>query len=149
MANTGYCSICKRPDLKIINKGIEAKLSYNSIRDLIEDPPAKATFFKHKDHITSPLMTDADLARKNPVLKIGSNKEVLEAIRDIGLQNAMEHPDKITPSHALRAASILSDKEQKTDSVKIILARLLTTPISPLKIESAEFIEGEFTVEEL
>ena len=140
---TGYCSICKRPDVKAINNAIKAGLSYNQVKDMLPDPPAKATFAKHKSHVTSPLITDAEAARKSPVLTPRSNKEVLEAIRDIGLANAMENPDRITTNHALRAAAILSEKEQKTDNVKIILAKLLTGP--PPVIE-AEIIEGDFSL---
>lgn len=139
---TGYCSVCRRPDIKQINKAIEAGFSYNTVRGMFEDPPAKATFFKHKDHVKSPLLTDAETARANPVIKPESNKEVLEAIRDIGLKNAMDNPESITPSHALRAAQILAEKEQKTDSVKVMLAKLVTGPSQ--RIESAEIIEGEF-----
>jgi hypothetical protein len=146
---TGYCSICKRDDLKKINKAIEAGLSYNSVREIVENPPAKATFFKHKEHVTHPLLTDADSARANPVIQPKNNKEVLEAIRDIGLKNAMENPDKITTNHALRAAAILADKEQKIDQVQIILAKLVQGNPEPQRIEM-EVVEGSYTpVEEL
>ena len=140
---TGYCSVCRRADVKTINKAIEAGLSYASVRDMVPSPPAKATFFKHKEHVTSPLITEAEAARKSPVLKPTSNQEVLEAIRDIGLQNAMENPERITTNHALRAAAILAEKETKHDQVTVVLAQLLQGPPPALE---AEIIEGNYAL---
>lgn len=146
---TGYCSICRRPDVKQINKAIEAGFSYQSVRDITSNPPAKATFFKHKEHVTSPLLTDAEAARENPVIQPKSNKEVLEAIRDIGLANAMENPDRITTTHALRAAEILSAKEKRVDSVTVVLAKLLTAGApAALPYMESEVVEGEYSLEE-
>lgn len=143
---TGYCSVCKRDDIKRFNKAIEDGWSYQSVKDTFLNPPAKATFFKHKEHVTSPLLTQAEAARLNPVIKPRTNKEVLEAIRDIGLQNAVEHPEKITANHAIRAAAILSEKE-KTQNVQIVLAELVQGPTPHLLIEEG-VLDGEYTTDD-
>ena len=140
---TGYCSVCKRDDIKRLNKAIEDGWSYNMVKETFSTPPAKATFFKHKEHVTAPLVTAAEAARAHPVIKPKSNREVLEAIRDIGLQNAMDNPSKVTANHAIRAAGILADKE-KTYNVQIVLAELLQGPPPQLALE--ETIEGEYEV---
>lgn len=147
MSKTGYCSICKRDDLKQINKMIANGQSYESIKAAIEAAPSKTTFYKHKQHSTAPLLTDADRARKNPAIAPKNNKEVLEAIRDIGLQNAIENPEKITANHAIRAASILAEKEKQRDSFVIIMAKSLQGQPPPPLLESDEVVIGEYTEE--
>lgn len=128
-----------------MNQAIEDGWSYNAIKDVFPNPPAKATFFKHKAHVTSALVTDAEQARKNPVITPKSNKEVLEAIRDIGLRNAMENPDSITANHAIRAAAILSEKETKRDPITVILAKLVQQNAEPPMLETV--IEGEYSTD--
>lgn len=141
---TGFCSVCQREDVKRINKAIEDGWSYNAVKDTFPTPPAKATFFKHKEHVTSPLVTAAQAARSNPVIKPRTNKEVLEAIRDIGLQNAIDDPSKITANHAIRAAAILSERE-KTHNVQIVLAELVQGPPPPMMIETETIVEGDYS----
>jgi len=136
---TGYCSICKHPKVKVVNEVIAGGGSYSAALDRAQEFDfkfAKATFYTHKSHATSPLITDAEAARKNPVVP-QSNKAVLEAIRDIGMKKALENPDSVTVNQALRAASILAEKEGKHESVLIVLAKALQgTP--------PELIEGSW-----
>jgi hypothetical protein len=98
---------------------------------------AKGTFLRHKGHVTDPLITAAEAARKNPVIKPTSNRAVLEMIRDLGMQKAMEDPDAINVNHALKAAKILQDAEGKQETVMVLLAKAVQGPIP-------ELIEGNF-----
>lgn len=140
-SKTGYCSICKHPKVKIVNEVIAGGGSYNAALDRAAEVDwtfAKGTFFKHKSHATSALLTDADKARKNPVVP-QSNKAVLEAIRDLGMRKALEDPDSVTVNQALRAAAILAEKESKQEGVLVVLAKALQGP-------PPEVIEGEYEV---
>ena len=143
---TGYCSICKHPKVAAVNEVIKAGGSFTAALEEASTYDwkfAKGTFFTHKAHVTSPLLTAADEARKNPVIVPHNNKAVLEAIRDAGFKKIMENPDSITPSQTLRAASILAEKEGKADTIHVVLAKLLQGA------PATEFIEGEYTVERL
>jgi hypothetical protein len=141
-SKTGYCSICKHPKVKAVNEVIAGGGSFSAALDRAEDFDwkfSKGTFLKHKAHATSALLTDADKARKNPVVP-QNNRAVLEAIRDLGMQKALNDPDSVTVNQALRAASILAEKETKQDSIIVLLAKQLqgTPPMAE--------IEGEYTV---
>lgn len=140
---TGYCSICKNPKVKVVNEVIKTGGSFTKALYAATEEGftfAKATFYTHKAHATSPLLTDAETARKKPIVP-QSNKAVLEAIRDLGMAKALSDPDSVTVNQALRAASILSEKEGKQDSILVILAKALQTGgISPM----VEVIEGSY-----
>ena len=140
---TGFCSICRHPKVKVINEVIAGGGSYSAALDRGEEfgiKFAKATFYNHKSHATSTLITDAEKARKNPIMPTGpgSNRGFLEAIRDLGMKKALENPETVTVNQALRAASILSDKEGKHVAIEIVLAKALQgTP--------PELIEGSWS----
>lgn len=141
MSKTGYCSICKNPKVKVVNDAIKGGASFSAALEIAQDHGlkfSKATFYSHKSHVTSPLLTDAEAARKNPIVQPQSNKAVLEAIRDLGMRKAMADPDSVTVNQALRAAAILAEKESKQDSILIVLAKALQAPAAP------ELIEGEY-----
>lgn len=124
---TGYCSICRNPKVKVVNEVIAGGGSYTAALERATEFDwkfSKATYYSHKAHATSPLLTDAEKARKSPVVPT-SNKAVLEAIRDIGMKKALENPDSVTVNQALRAASILAEKEGRHESVLIVLAKAL------------------------
>jgi hypothetical protein len=98
---------------------------------------AKATFLTHKKHVTHPLMTDAEAARAAAPLP-RSNRAVLEAIRDIGMQKALDNPDAVKVDHALRAAKILQDAEGKQETLLVLLAKAVQG-------NPPEIIEGTYT----
>ena len=140
---TGFCSLCRHPKVKALNEVIKAGGSYSAALDEMAQYDwrfAKATFYTHRDHSTSALVTDAEKARKNPVVP-QSNKAVLEAIRDLGMAKALADPDSVTVNQALRAASILAEKESRTEGVLVILAKALQGPPTPA---TPEIIEGEY-----
>ena len=142
MSKTGFCSICKQPKVKVINDAIKAAASFTAALEIAEDNGfrfAKATFYSHKEHVTSPLLTDAEKARANPVVQPRSNKAVLEAIRDLGMAKAIADPDSVTVNQALRAAAILAEKESKTEGILVVLAKALQGA------PAQEVIEGSFT----
>jgi hypothetical protein len=139
LSKTGYCSLCKNPKVMLLNNAIKAGKGYTVVMRELESEGfsmSKVTFLKHKAHLTSPLITAAEAARKaNPV----SNRAVLEAIRDLGMQKALDNPDDVKIDHALRAAKILQDAEGKQESVLVVLAKAVMGP-------PPEMIEAEYKI---
>lgn len=143
MSKTGYCSLCKHPQVTALNNAINAGKGYvTCLREMDQAfgmSFAKGTFLKHKEHITAPLITAAEDARKN-ALTPRNNRAVLEAIRDIGMRKALDDPDSVKIDHALRAAKILQDAEGKQETVLVLLAKAVQGPTP-----QPETIEGEYT----
>lgn len=140
MSKTGYCSICRQPKVKVVNEVIAAGGSWTAALERANDAGfnfSKATFFKHKAHAESPLITDAEKARSRPIVP-KNNRAVLEAIRDLGMQKALENPESVTVNQALRAASILAEKESRQDHILVVLAK-------KLQQGGSDVIEGEYT----
>lgn len=140
----GYCKLCDSQWAEAINKLIEQDKNEAEVKRAIQviDPKMtwnRQTFYAHKNHITSPLITHVKKAEANPVVAPKTTRGVLEAIRDLGMQRAIEHPEEVTVDHALRAASELARGEKKTDDIRIVLAKIIATGPAP------EVITGEFT----
>ena len=148
MSKTGYCSLCRSPKVEYLNNAIAAGKGYTKALAEMADLGvtfSKNTFLKHKSHITAPLITEAEAARKNPAIKPQSNRGVLEMIRDIGAQKAIDNPDTINLNHTIRAAKILADMEGKQEAAYIILAKA----VQPVPLLEGEFREiPELTTEE-
>jgi hypothetical protein len=143
---TGYCKLCHSEHVSALNKLIKNGASFGQAIESMAPKGvtfSKATFYGHKGHITSPLLTAVEEARKNPVIKPTSNRAVLEAIRDIGMNKVMEDPDSVTVNHALRAASILAEKESRQDSVLVVLAKALqgSPEVAVLEQQSPTMLE--------
>lgn len=139
----GYCKICDSPYADAVNKLVAQEKNEAETKRAIQviDPEFtwnRQTFYSHKKHITHPLVTHAENARKHPVVAPKSTRGVLEAIRDIGMQRALDNPEEVTVDHALRAAAELNRTENKTDSALVILMKAISG-------QAAEVIEGEFT----
>ncbi|MBA2703467.1 MAG: hypothetical protein H0U60_06425 [Blastocatellia bacterium] len=140
MTKEGFCSLCKNPKVLLLNNAVAAGKGYTIVSREMEPMGltfSKGTFLEHKRHITSPLRTLVDNARENPVLIPKSNRAVLEAIRDMGMLRAQEHPEEVSVNHALKAAKILQDAEGKQESVLVILAQAVQN-------RPPEMIEGTY-----
>lgn len=140
----GYCKICDSQWAEAVNKLIAQEKNEAEAKRAIQaiDPEfrwSRQTFYAHKKHVTHPLVTHVKQAAENPVVAPKSTRGVLEAIRDIGMQRAIEHPEEVTVDHALRAASELARGEKKTDDIRIVLAKIIAGG------PATEVIEGEFT----
>lgn len=127
MAKTGFCSLCKHPKVTSLNNAIKAGKGFTVVLREMEQEFgltfAKRTFLKHKEHIEAPLLTAAENARKESLVGPRNNRAVLEAIRDLGMQKALENPEAVKIDHALRAAKILQDAEGKQETVLVLLAK--------------------------
>jgi hypothetical protein len=62
----------------------------------------------------------------NPVIKNATTDQFLEAIKDIGFRRAQQNPDEVTVDHALKAASILSQKKENGTNVFLLMAKVIT-----------------------
>lgn len=56
-----------------------------------------------------------------------TNVGVLEAIRDIGMKRAAEHPEEVTVDHALKAATALEQRKGGTDNIIVLLAKAMNS----------------------
>ena len=143
----GFCKICIHPAAQFLNKRYEAEgEDFNAAKaarlakEIDSDFSfSRQTWYSHLEHITHPLVTAVEDAKKHPVVVPKTNEGVLEAIRDIGMRRAAEHPDEVGVDHALKAASILAQKQPKSDSIVVLLAKVISASPPP------EIIEGEFT----
>lgn len=140
----GYCKLCDSQWADAINALVAQEKNEAEVKRSIQaiDPKMtwnRQTFYAHKNHITSPLITHVKKAQENPVVAPKTTRGVLEAIRDLGMQRAIEHPEEVTVDHALRAATELARGEKKTDDIRIVLAKIIAGG------PAAEAIEGEWT----
>jgi hypothetical protein len=134
----GWCKICAHPAGKFLNskladdpEGFNAAKAQKFARELtLPDVELltfnRQTFYSHREHVTHPLVSHARLAQENPVIVPKTNRGVLEAIRDIGMKRAVDHPEEVTVEHALKAAGHLMAKENRADGVLVILAKAIS-----------------------
>jgi hypothetical protein len=144
----GSCKLCNSALSTQINRLIESGKNEGQIKRAIRevDPEmtwARPTFYTHKDHITHPLVTQADAARRNPIVVPKTNRGALEMIRDVGMRKMAENPDIISPDHTLKAISIMEASKRPVENIFLVLAKLMQ---SNTKEESDEIIVGEYTV---
>lgn len=138
---TGFCSLCRSDFVAKLNKLISDGSGYtNALRTLsLKDPSisfSKGTFLRHKEHVTSALITEAEAARSNPVVVPTSNKASLELIRDLGIRKIIEDPSKIGVSQTIRAAQILAESEKNVDKIVVLLAKAVQQDYLAEPIES-------------
>lgn len=142
----GYCKLCASEIEPELNKRLKADWKVPAIQEWMakftkpDGRPMYAnrqTIYAHKKHITSPearVVSYAQRARENPVIKAASNRQFLEAVRDIGFQRANDNPEEITIGDALKAVQIMESTKEKTGDVYFILASVMARS-EPLAIE--------------
>lgn len=145
MPSAGYCKICASPYATPINKLLADGKNSTEIATQMEPfgfDFTRKTLSIHKKHITSPKQTLVERAAANPVIVPKSNRAVLEAIRDLGMANALQYPEQVTVDHALKAAGELQRAETKGETVQVILAKVVMQQLAP---DVTGYIEGEYT----
>ena len=144
MPASGHCKICASPYAVAVNKLLSEGKNSTEVTKAMEPFPisfTRKTLGEHKKHITSPLQTLVEKAQAKPVIKPTSNRAVLEAIRDLGMQRAMDNPGEVTIDHALKAAAELQKAETKGETVQILLAKVVMQELAP---DVKGYIEGEY-----
>lgn len=127
----GYCKLCDSPFAPALNKMLAAGKNNGEIRRFFKDNDIdlawdRSTLYKHRDeHITHPLVTAAKQSQQNPIIVPKSTRAALEAVRDIGVRRAVEHPEEVNVDHALKAMSILQREERGPDNVMVVIAKLI------------------------
>lgn len=100
----------------------------------------RKTFYTHRDHSQHPadaLVTYAERAALQAVPTV-TNDEFLTAIRNLGMQNAIQNPESVTVAHALKAVDTL---ERRRDSSGDLLAALAKIMLGA-RVEEVVVIEG-------
>lgn len=142
----GFCKICVHPAAQFLNARVEreGKDVFNAARaaELAKELDltfSRQTWYAHLDHITHPLVTAVEESKKNPVIAPKTTTGALEMIRDLGIKRAIENPEEVTVDHGLKAMAELNKKATSTDSVTIVLAKIMSGEVAP------EVIVGEWT----
>lgn len=144
MPAIGHCKLCRSPYAPGLNKLLLDGKNSTQIRDAMAPLGlvfTRKTLATHKQHITHPLLTAVEHARKKPVIMPQSNKAVLEAIRDLGMRNAIDNPESVTVDHAIKAASVLESKDTKGDNILVIMAKAVMQDVSD---DVKGYIDGEY-----
>jgi len=128
----GYCKLCSFAEVDAVNDRLKRGWNARQVNDFLKQygiQVNRQTVYAHKEHITAPadkVVAAAEKARMQPVIKNATTDQFLEAVKDIGFLRAQQNPDEITIDHALKAASILSQKKEKGTNVFLLMAKVIT-----------------------
>jgi hypothetical protein len=131
----GFCKLCAwehEPELnKLMKAGRNAAQTAQWAKDKHGFTFNRQTFYSHKGHITAPedkVIAYADREKRGlqPVIRNATNKQFLEAVRDIGYTQAMNDPESVSLDHALKAAGLLEQSKQKTGDITLVFAQVVT-----------------------
>lgn len=128
----GYCKVCSFAEVEAINDRLAKGWNARQINDFAKQFNVRfnrQTIYAHKAHATDPrdkVIAYAERTRSMAPIKTGSTDQFLEAVRDIGLRRIEQTPDEVTLDHALKAATILSQKKEKPTNVFLMLAKVVT-----------------------
>lgn len=136
----GSCKLCSSPYAPAINSLIEKGKHNTEILKTIQGINAAVqwtypTFRLHRMHITAPIVTAVERARANPVVVPKTNIAALEAIRDIAMVHALEHPEEVTIDHGLKAMGHLEANKRPVENWIVILAKRMVEIHSDPEIE--------------
>lgn len=147
--------MCAWSGAPFLNKrAAEEGFGYQDMRALVQSmdpdwrPPSKPTWYAHKKHITAPIVTATQEAKRNPVIVPQSSVGALEMIRNLGMRNAVENPETVTVDHALKAATELERSKGSSGGVVMILAKMLAARDETPAIETAWTEVPALTTEE-
>ena len=143
----GFCKVCAFEHEPEINQKLKAGYNAARINEYTQDKwgfsANRQTWYSHKKHITAPEDKVVSLvARKKsemPVIRKTTNRQFLEAVRDLGMTRAMDNPEEISIDHALKATQILENSREKSGDITLILARVVMDRMSPADV----IVEGE------
>lgn len=150
VGSRGSCKICSSQYVEQINRLIESGKNEGQVKRAVRelDPDtywARPTFYAHKDHITHPLVTQADAARNHPVIVPKTNRGALEMIRDVGMARIAKDPSLISPADTLKALSIMEQSKRPVENIWIVLAKLMNqgSPEEPDEVIVGEWHETQ------
>lgn len=111
---------------------------------------ARQTWYAHVKHAQSSdkrVIQAAELVRsgeKGLTITKRSNTDVLEAIRDIGAQRALDNPDNVSLDHSLKAIQILEGrKDRGSDALNILVQFTVGQPPAVIIEGTAREVQGE------
>ena len=114
----GYCKLCSFAEVDAVNDRLKRGWNARQVNDFLKQygiQVNRQTVYAHKDHITAPadkVVAAADKARMQPAIRNATTDQ--------------QNPDEITIDHALKAASILSQKKEKGTNVFLLMAKVIT-----------------------
>lgn len=128
----GFCKLCRWDHEGELNAKIKAGQNAAEClrwaKDKYDFTFTRQTLYTHKEHLKAPeekVIEAAGRVRREKVIP-KTNREFLEAVRDLAISNALDDPDSVTLEHGLKAASILESSKQKQGDITLILAQVVT-----------------------
>lgn len=130
----GYCRLCAwehEPELnRHLKNGKNAAECARWALDKYGFTFNRQTLYSHRGHITAPedkVVAYAERKRAEvPAIRNATNKQFLEAVRDIGYTQAVNDPESVSLEHALKAAALLEQSKVKTGDITLIFAQVVT-----------------------
>jgi hypothetical protein len=142
--STGSCKLCRSEFRSEINRRLARGETREQVQEWLATKDFKVslpTLTTHRQHITDPKTTLVEQAQRNPAIRRVTNSEFLETIRDIGAQRAIDNPDSVSLTHALKAAAQLEARQNKQIDVMLAIAQMATKRLAPTA--DIELLEGE------
>jgi len=145
----GYCKVCSFSEVDAINDRLQKGWNARQVNDFAKQFGVRfnrQTIYAHKAHATDPrdkVIAYAERTKAVAPIRTGTTDQFLEAVRDIGLRRIEQTPDEVTLDHALKAATILSQKKEKQTNVFLMLAKVVTGNTGEIIVGQAEEIEHE------
>jgi hypothetical protein len=150
---SGYCKVCDTRIVGEANGRLKAGQTVAMVQRWAESKGVKmhrTTWYRHVEHMKSgrdKVVQAARTVREVDKMTRVTNTEFLEAVRDLGYQNAQTNPESVNLNHALKAVQIMETTKDKGRDVLVILARAMTgndiTPMLPPPVEEGEYEELE------
>lgn len=138
---TGFCKLCAWEHAPELDRGVRQGWNAAQAQEWAKKYGYtfnRQTYYAHKPHALTPeqrIVQAAEQKKKAVQIRRSSNQTFLEAVRDIGFTKAIEDPDSITIDQALKAASLLEQKERKGGDVINLLVSVSTGTYNPASVE--------------
>jgi hypothetical protein len=144
----GYCKLCASTALADVNEAIKNGWNARQVNTMLEAKYGwkvnRQTFYSHKEHASHPadrVVNSVEKAKAdgNVLPRQSTPTQFLEAVRDLAMQRAIDHPEEVTIDHGIKAAQVLAQSNKRGGDITILLARVVTGG------DPAVVIEGEFS----
>lgn len=142
----GRCKICNWSEARTFNRRA-TQGNWNSAQAQAWSEPRgltfdRKTFYAHKPHMLHPADAivsygDRAVAQAWPTV---TQTDFYQSIRDIGFKNAMDAPEDITLTQAMKAADALERRKEQGQDFLAVMAKL----IMGAPIRDVVTIEGDY-----
>lgn len=145
----GYCTLCASPAAEVFIKGARDGWNAKKAQTVGENYGLQFTrqlWYKHAAHAKGGELMVIQAAKAVQAagaasIKKTSNKDFLEAVRDLGMQRALNNPDEVTVRDAIDAVKVLeARKDKRSDQLNILVQFTVGAP-PPVQVIEGEAVE--------